>query len=367
MILEPTAATGEDPFTDSIAKANVSVKSGGVKQVSGGDAAIESVTGSAPGLYGGTGDQAACDPKAMVAFLKRNPAKAAAFAGVLGITPAKIEDYVGKLTSVLLREDTRVTNHGFRDGKATSLHSVLQAGTAVMVDDRGVPRVRCACGNPLTEPESISSSRKFKGQRWESFDDKRLVAVSASRKPVKSFKLVNVKTGKPYDVAAGQAGMTIEKLLNLAIPIKFCGALSEGVRWKDGVHPENATAGPGEGQAEVAGVKGGFSGGKLQAFVADVTGDGTKEGILTTIETCGAATVVSATYVFDGQGKLISALPEAATEPGASFPETHADLRIVNGGIELTATGFAANDARCCPSIKRRVRYEWNGSEFVVK
>jgi hypothetical protein len=203
VILEPTASTGEDPFTDSVAKADVSVKGGGFKQVAGGKTAVVSVTGSAPGLYGGTGEQAVCDGKAMVAFLKRNPDKAAAFAGVVGVTPAKIEDYVAKLTPVLLREDTRVTNHGFAGGRATALQSVLQAGTAVMVDDRGVPRVRCACGNPLSEPAAVSSRPHFKGRRWQSFDDKRLVAVSASERPVKSFKLVNVRTGKSYELAAG--------------------------------------------------------------------------------------------------------------------------------------------------------------------
>ncbi|MGH3907098.1 MAG: DUF6777 domain-containing protein, partial [Pseudonocardiaceae bacterium] len=42
--------------------------------------------------------------------------------------------------------DTRVTNHGYRDGKATDRQAVLQAGTAVLVDEKGRPRVKCGCG-----------------------------------------------------------------------------------------------------------------------------------------------------------------------------------------------------------------------------
>lgn len=83
----------------------------------------------------------------MVAFLQANPQKASAWSGVLGITPGDIPAYVAGLTPLILRSDTAVTNHGFRDGKATNVHSVLQAGTAVLVDKYGVPRVRCHCGN----------------------------------------------------------------------------------------------------------------------------------------------------------------------------------------------------------------------------
>jgi hypothetical protein len=364
VILEPTAASGTDPFTDSVAKENVRVKSGGVKQVAGGGRAIESLAGSAPGLYGGTGKQA-CDPKALVAYLKRNPDKAAAFASVLGITPNAIEDYVAKLTPVLLREDTRVTNHGFRDGHATTLQSVLQAGSAVMVDERGVPRVRCACGNPLTEPAAVSATPEFRGERWDGFDDGRLVAVSAADRPVKSFKLVNVRTGKEYVATAGSGSLTIQQLLNLTIPVEFCALPT--VPWKNGVNPGPGTPqGPGEPRAEVVGVEGGFSGGKLQAVIGDVTGDGIAEGVLTTIEVCGASGHFGATYVFNAEGKLLATLPAAVNEGGA-YEESHKDLRIANGGIELTVTGYASGDAHCCPSITRRARYEWNGSEFVLQ
>jgi uncharacterized protein DUF6777 len=77
-----------------------------------------------------------------------SPDKAAAWAGVEGITPADIPRYVVELTPVTLRSDPAVTNHGFANGTPTTLRSVLQVGTAVLVDKFGVPRVRCMCGNP---------------------------------------------------------------------------------------------------------------------------------------------------------------------------------------------------------------------------
>jgi hypothetical protein len=44
---------------------------------------------------------------------------------------------------VLLRSDTVVTNHGFANGCSTTIPAVLQAGTAVLVDDKGVPVTKC--------------------------------------------------------------------------------------------------------------------------------------------------------------------------------------------------------------------------------
>jgi hypothetical protein len=368
VILEPAAASGDDAFTDSVASITVKVSHGGVKEVKGGGRPVESVSGSAPGLYGGTGDQEVCDPKALVGFLKKNPDKAAAFAAVLGIAPGEIERYVTKLTPVLLREDTRVTNHGYQDGHATTLQSVLQAGTAVMVDDRGIPRVRCACGNPLTEPTAVTSSPEYRGERWQDFDDRRLVAISESPRPISRFKVVDVRNGREYDQSAGSGTLTVKRLLNFRIPVEVCGDLRRGVPWKNGIHPDSGKNGS-FSNAFVPGAKGapGGTGGDLQAVVGDVTGDGTDEGVLTAVESCGGSGVFGATYVFQADGKLLAKLPDAVNEPGAGFAENHDNLRIVNGGIELTATGYAGSDAHCCPSLRERVRYEWNGSKFVVR
>ena len=205
VILEPTAASGADPFTESVATEEVELAGGEVEQVSGGGASVESVDGSTPGLYGGTGEEAVCDPEALVAFLEDNPDKAAAFAAPLAIKPKDIGDYVASLTPVILREDTRVTNHGFTGTVANPFQAVLQAGTAVMVDDLGIPRVRCACGNPLAEPEEAASP-EFSGEQWQDFDSGRLAAVAPAAEPIETFELTNVNTGETYEQAAGGVG-----------------------------------------------------------------------------------------------------------------------------------------------------------------
>jgi hypothetical protein len=54
-----------------------------------------------------------------------------------------------------------VTNHSFVDGRAVAFQSILQAGTAVLVDQDGVPVARCRCGNPLLKPIFIPEADCF--------------------------------------------------------------------------------------------------------------------------------------------------------------------------------------------------------------
>ena len=83
------------------------------------------------------------------------------------------------LSPVVLTQDTRVTDHGFDSGQPRPFQSVLQTGTAVLIDDRGVPRVRCACGNPLAEPQS-ATKQEFTGAAWKTFKKTSLVTVQQS-------------------------------------------------------------------------------------------------------------------------------------------------------------------------------------------
>ncbi len=67
--------------------------------------------------------------------------------------------YIRKLKPVTLTRDTRVTNHSFVDGRAVGFQAILQAGTAVLVDENGEPVARCRCGNPLLEPVFIKTAK----------------------------------------------------------------------------------------------------------------------------------------------------------------------------------------------------------------
>lgn len=119
------------------------------------------------GVFGGTLEQR-CDPEQLVSYLAEDPALAEGWANTLGITPADIPEYAYDLRSTVLVSDTFVTNHGWSEGQVTSAPAVLQAGTAVMVDDKGAPAVKCYCGNPLTPPPPASKLR-FEGPTWPGF------------------------------------------------------------------------------------------------------------------------------------------------------------------------------------------------------
>ena len=185
VFLESAGSIGNNPFTPSVATPQppnpdpaphlAAAPAATPQSPAATPAAVRTVSGGEPGLYGGTRNLTSCDTGLLINYLAQNPDKGAAWAGVLGITPTQIPEYVGQLTPVLLRADTRVTNHGFANGKAYPLQSVLQAGTAVLVDKGGAPRVRCECGNPLLEPTPSTSN--YIGQQWAWFNVLTVVVV----------------------------------------------------------------------------------------------------------------------------------------------------------------------------------------------
>jgi hypothetical protein len=135
--------TGADPFTvpaDVHRKAKVDV-------------------GSGP--FGGSGSDLVCDRELLIRSLRARPDRMREWARVLGVEPdiRSVARYIRKLRAVTLTQDTRVTNHTFVDGHAVALQSILQAGTAVLVDRYGVPVTRCRCGNPLLKPVYIATAQ----------------------------------------------------------------------------------------------------------------------------------------------------------------------------------------------------------------
>lgn len=203
VVLEGAEVVAADPFTRSVASG---VRLGQAARDVGGQ-----VTGDTPGLYGGSRDEQACDKGKLVDYLTRTPAKSKAWAGALHIKPGDIKTYVERLTPVLLTHDTRVTNHGFAAGQAVAFQSVLQAGTAVLVDTHGVPRVRCFCGNPLTSPSALKlSAESVPTGVWEGFDPSQVVTIKKSAEPVEEFTVADVAGGEdlqlpPDDGAKGDS------------------------------------------------------------------------------------------------------------------------------------------------------------------
>jgi hypothetical protein len=167
---------------------------------------VAGVSGAAPGLYGGTRSNSSCDAPRMASYLSANAAKAAAWAAAEGINPGEISGYLAGLTPVVLRSDTRVTNHGYLNGRATPFQSILQAGTAVLVDQYGTPRARCGCGNPLTPPIPFQSGFSYTGPRWQYFNPTTVVVVSSSVTVINTFVLIDVNTGQTFARPVGTTG-----------------------------------------------------------------------------------------------------------------------------------------------------------------
>ncbi|MCK9895826.1 toll/interleukin-1 receptor domain-containing protein [Frankia sp. AgB32] len=194
--LAPTRTPGPNPFMPAVGD-DVS----GVKPPT----AHGSRVANTPGLFGGTRDNARCDSSTMKTFLHKHPDLLAAWSAVLGIKPAGLDDYVRGLTPVTLRADTAVTNHGFKNGRATTVPAILQAGTAVLVDAHGTPVVKCFCGNPLTPPVRYSTA-EYTGPRWSGFTENNVVSVQPVAAPVREFVLVDTQTGKPFQRTVGTSG-----------------------------------------------------------------------------------------------------------------------------------------------------------------
>ncbi len=181
VFLQAAAKTGPDPFTESTATdSSAPPVSASPTTESAPANAVRGVDGGAPGLYGGTRNVSSCDVEKQIKALQAAPAKNKAFASVAGVAPSGVPAYLRSLTPLQLRMDTRVTNHGYRDGAATSYQAVLQAGTAVLVDDHGVPRVRCACGNPLGPPVAQQTTPRHTGDSWSSYRPSNVVVVAPS-------------------------------------------------------------------------------------------------------------------------------------------------------------------------------------------
>jgi hypothetical protein len=220
VLLEPTGSIGTDPFTASVSigpaaafPSNVQAITVATRKSLSSNAKTHTLvaTGTAPGLYGGSGNVHVCDAQQLVTFLQQNPAKGAAWAGVLGIQPKDIPTYVAGLTPVILTNDTLVTNHGYVNGHATTLQSVLESSTAVMIDTTGTPRVKCNCGNPLTSPDPNASAAHTTGTVWVGYSPTQVTVVQAG-KPIRNITVINVNSGDTYTqpVGSGVGNVTNE-------------------------------------------------------------------------------------------------------------------------------------------------------------
>ncbi|MGX1914872.1 DUF6777 domain-containing protein [Streptomyces phaeochromogenes] len=211
--------------------------------------------GNTPGLYGGTQKPKVCDVDRLKDFLTdpRNRQKAREWARIVGITPDRIEGYIDDLTPVLLRHDTLVKNHDYKRGKAVAFDALLEAGIAVLVNDQGLPAVKCSCGNPLQsfdkDPEKISVKFEDGNKKWDGYEKSDVVTVKPSPQPLEQIALIDVdnpdqginrpvgSTGandEPFDATEQHAvprvaGMTFDQASQRLSELGLAAAYSDGL------------------------------------------------------------------------------------------------------------------------------------------
>ena len=220
IFLEPAGATGPEPFSETPLgqpDSSLATPTTGEPSVAGTTTSTQASGGGTPGLYGGSTDSTRCDVEQMVAFLQGDQTKAQAFVDALAadpqlraavgtLTTANLPDYLRGLESFVLTADVRVTNHGFRDGRATRINSVLQRGHAVLVDQYGMVRVKCYCGNPIIAPQPVAGTPTYTGTSWQGFDPTQVTVIQPEPQPVGTFQIRDPQTGQlvPYVFGSGQ-------------------------------------------------------------------------------------------------------------------------------------------------------------------
>jgi hypothetical protein len=217
VFLQGNDAPGTNNFTPSIASPTPAAGPNATTVPAPSANGLITAKGDAAGLYAGTRNVPSCNGPALVSSLEKDPAKAKPWADAVKIQTTEIKPFVATLTSVNLRVDTRVTEYQLRGGKAVPKQSVLQAGTAVMLDRTGFPRVRCLSGNPLAEPQAVSGTPSYAGTRWPRFSPQTIVVVqpAAATTP---FILIDSPTGSIFlripggiaDVDRPPVGVTIQ-------------------------------------------------------------------------------------------------------------------------------------------------------------
>ncbi|MEI6624234.1 MAG: DUF6777 domain-containing protein, partial [Actinomycetes bacterium] len=203
-ILTEPVSTANNPFTPPIPPAGTTTTDVAVPQPVTTKSPV-TVKGGQVGLYGGTEKVSQCDKAKLIAFLAENPAKAAAWAQVQGISASQIPDFVNKLTQVVLRSDTLVTNHGWENGALTTFESVLQYGTAVLVNDRGLPVVKCYCGNPLSAAQA-QPKVNYHGPTWSGWNPQSITIIETNITIINDFTVINITNNQPFGRPTGTDG-----------------------------------------------------------------------------------------------------------------------------------------------------------------
>jgi hypothetical protein len=191
--LEADAQVGPAPFTDPVGEDQQGMA---VPPWAGG-----THVGTASALYATTADHPTCDQAGLVRQVTSDPTKEAAWASPLGLAPDDVAPFVTSLTPVLLRADTAVTDYGYSQGVSHAYSSILQEGTAVLVNSYGEPTVKCFSGDPLGRPTTFNNSQDYSGHAWNEYLADKVCRIVPAPSPVTSLVLVDSVSGDHHSVA----------------------------------------------------------------------------------------------------------------------------------------------------------------------
>ncbi len=142
-----------------------------------------------PGSGGASSQRKTDDPETLISYLVAHPQAATAWVKALNSDPSlswsggnrieiqQIPAYIHELTPRSLDTDLRVTDYQFTNGAALAVQSILESGTIVLVDAKGVSRVRCASGNPLAPMIPLRVRPRYRGTPWSGFQPQRVIAI----------------------------------------------------------------------------------------------------------------------------------------------------------------------------------------------
>jgi hypothetical protein len=114
--------------------------------------------------------------------------------------------------------DTRVTNHGFKDGTATSFRRCSRP-PAVSQPTATVQ----ATGSPLSEPQGDIGDEEFGGAGWQNLNPDSVVTVEKSEVPLEELKLIEVgadtSQGPTPTSGPAPAPVILRDLIGAAMPV----------------------------------------------------------------------------------------------------------------------------------------------------
>lgn len=145
--------------------------------------------GAAVQAAAGSDGRASTYSERLISYLETHPHEATAWAQALNSDPTlswsggnrvdvqQIPAYIRELAPRALAEDLGVTDYQFVNGKAIAVQSILQKGSAVLVDAKGTSRVRCLSGNPLAPMIRLKVPPIYRGTRWLDFQPQRVIVA----------------------------------------------------------------------------------------------------------------------------------------------------------------------------------------------